>query len=172
MEEKKYPAIEDAIVFASLKHAGQKRKDGSPYIYHPLHVAEMLKNSGYGINYQIAGILHDVLEDTDATEQEVAVFGDDVLNAVRLVTRPDGMDELLYVDNILKDPIATAVKNADKIHNLQEAVFSGPMDGKSKKACRFARMYVKKADKYYRGKFSQLLDDLIDECLKTVSPRV
>ena len=89
MEEKKYPAIEDAIVFASLKHAGQKRKDGSPYIYHPLHVAEMLKNSGYGINYQIAGILHDVLEDTDATEQEVAVFGDDVLNAVRLVTRPD-----------------------------------------------------------------------------------
>ena len=66
----------------------------------------------------------------------------------------------------------TMVKNADKIHNLQEAVFSGPMDGKSKKACRFARMYVKKADKYYRGKFSQLLDDLIDECLKTVSPRV
>ena len=75
-----------ALVFATEKHAGQTRQDGSPYIYHPIKVAELLKDTGYDLRYQIAGILHDVLEDTDATEEEVRAFGEDVLEAVKLVT--------------------------------------------------------------------------------------
>ena len=113
-----------AIIFAATKHANQKRKDGTPYIYHPLAVAELLKKYGYDIDYQITAVLHDVLEDTDATEDEVKEFGIPVYEAVKLVTRPDGMNETEYVRKILENPMAAAVKNADKIHNLYEISFS------------------------------------------------
>jgi len=45
-----------AIAFAAEKHVNQKRKDGTPYIFHPLAVAELLKRYGYDIDYQVAGI--------------------------------------------------------------------------------------------------------------------
>ena len=142
-----------AIIFATIKHANQKRKDGTPYIYHPLAVAELLKKYGYDVDYQIAAVLHDVLEDTDATEDEVKEFGMPVYEAVKLVTRPDGMDEAEYVRRILENPMAAAVKNADKIHNLYEIAFS-----EDKRA--IAR-YARKAEIYYEGNFSMALDDAI-----------
>lgn len=74
-----------AIAFAAEKHMGQTRRDGTPYIFHPLTVAELLKRYGYDIDYQVAGVLHDVLEDTDATDEEVKAFGKDVYEAVKLV---------------------------------------------------------------------------------------
>jgi (p)ppGpp synthase/HD superfamily hydrolase len=155
--------LTNAVIFAAEKHAGQSRKDGTAYIYHPMHVAEILKDAGYSVEYQIAGVLHDVLEDTDATEEEVACFGEDVLHAVLLVTRPDGMDEDVYVDRIITDPIAKAVKNADKIHNLQEAVSSvRASENRNKQSLRFAQYYLKKSKQYYKGKFSRELDALID----------
>lgn len=142
-----------AIIFAATKHANQKRKDGTPYIYHPLAVAELLKKYGYDIDYQITAVLHDVLEDTDATEDEVKEFGIPVYEAVKLVTRPDGMNETEYVRKILENPMAAAVKNADKIHNLYEIAFS---DNK-----REIARYTRKAEIYYEGKFSQALDEAI-----------
>lgn len=142
-----------AIIFATTKHTNQKRKDGTPYIYHPLAVAELLKKYGYSIDYQIAGLLHDVLEDTEATDEEVKIFGENVYEAVKLVTRPAGMDEADYVEKILKNRMAAVVKNADKIHNLYEIAFS---DNK-KEIARYAR----KAETYYEEKFSPALDDAI-----------
>lgn len=117
-----------AIAFAAEKHANQKRKDGTPYIFHPLAVAELLKKYGYNIDYQVAGILHDVLEDTDATDEEVRAFGEDIYEAVKLVTRPKGADEAEYVKNILGNRMATAVKNADKIHNMCDIVTTNNRD--------------------------------------------
>ena len=111
-----------AVAFAAEKHKSQTRRDGSPYIYHPLKVAEILKDAGYDIHYQIAAVLHDTLEDTDATEEEIRAFGEDVLEAVRLVTRPAGMDEEQYVEAILDNRMASVVKNADKIHNMQDVI--------------------------------------------------
>lgn len=143
-----------AVAFAAEKHKTQTRKDGSPYIYHPLKTAELVKEAGYGINYQIAAVLHDVLEDTDATVDEVRVFGEDVLEAVRLVTRPDGMDEEEYVTAILVNPMAAVVKNADKIHNMMDMVNCGNPE--------WAKQYVKKVRKYYYGRFSVELDKAID----------
>lgn len=142
-----------ALAFAAEKHAGQTRRDGSPYIYHPIKVAEILKEEGYGLNYQMAGILHDVLEDTDATEDEVRSFGEDVLAAVKLVTRPAGMEEVAYVEAILQNPIATAVKNADKIHNMIDIVTAPDK--------KWAKKYIQKVRKYYEGKFTPALDAAI-----------
>ena len=155
----------EAIVFAAEKHAGQVRKDGTAYIYHPIHVAGMLKDSGYGEDYQIAAVLHDVLEDADATEEDVSHYGEAVLKTVKLVTRPDGMDEEEYVSRILTNPMAAAVKNADKIHNLHEAVlFGSDKREMSEKELQFARRYVEKSARYYKGRFTKELDECIIAC--------
>ena len=142
-----------ALAFAAEKHTGQTRRDGSPYIYHPIKVAELLKDAGYDLRYQMAGLLHDVLEDTDATEEEVRVFGEDVLEAVKLVTRPEGMAEELYVEAILQNRMAAAVKTADKIHNMNDVITAPDK--------KWAKRYVKKVKKYYAGKFSTALDEAI-----------
>lgn len=146
-----------AIAFAAEKHANQKRKDGTPYIFHPLTVAELLKRYGYDIDYQVAGILHDVLEDTDATDEEVRAFGDDVYEAVKLVTRPKGADEAEYVKNILTNHMAAAVKNADKVHNMCDIITTNNRNA--------ILNYTKKVEKYYKGKFSYALDNTIDNAL-------
>lgn len=142
-----------AIGFASLKHKDQVRKDGTPYIYHPLKVAELVKDAGFGLDYQMVALLHDVLEDTDATEDEVRVFGEDVLEAVKLLTRPEGADEAEYVAAILQNHMAAVVKNADKIHNMWDVGFCDDRE--------WGKRYVKKVKKYYEGKFSYALDDAI-----------
>ena len=63
--------FEKAIEFIKQKHNGQKRKQGTPYYTHPVAVAELLKEKGFSLEYQIAGLFHDLLEDTDATIEEI-----------------------------------------------------------------------------------------------------
>ena len=83
-DEERYKA---ALRFATEKHSGQYRKGGEPYVTHPIAVSEMLKEKGYGIDYLIAGLFHDMLEDTSATEAEIeALGGAKVLEAVKLLT--------------------------------------------------------------------------------------
>lgn len=147
-----------AIAFAADKHKEQTRKDGTPYIYHPLKVAELVKDAGYGIKYQIIAILHDVLEDTDASEEDIRIFGDDVLEAVKLLTRLPGTPEEIYVDAILHNSMATIVKNADKLHNIKDA---GTITD-----IHWGKKYVEKVKRYYEGKFSQELDQTIQEVLE------
>jgi len=65
--------LDAALQFATEKHAGQTRIGGEPYISHPVSVAKMLREEGYDEEYQIAGLFHDLLEDTDATYEEIAV---------------------------------------------------------------------------------------------------
>lgn len=143
-------------------NAGQKRKDGTSYIFHPMHVAEMVKDAEYDERYQTVAVLHDTLEDTDAAEDDILVFGEDILHSVKLLTRPDGMDEAVYVANILTDHMASVVKTADKIHNLQDIVVLGGVGSSRTKENRDkADRYIQKAEKYYMGKFGSVLDDVI-----------
>ena len=153
-EGNKMKLLAEAISLAAKAHCGQTRRDGTPYIYHPLMVAEIVKRNGASLDCQMAAVLHDTLEDTTVKEEDIARFGGNVVRAVKLLTRTKGTDEADYVNAILKDPIAKAVKEADKINNLRESVLCEDKG--------FRKRYVKKAKKYYYGKFSTVLDTVID----------
>jgi len=100
-------------------HQGQYREEGIPYFYHPLAVAELLKEKGFDEVYQITGLFHDLLEDTIVTEEEIlAMSSAEVLEAVKLLTKRKGVSMQDYIAGICKNPIAKMVKLADRCHNL------------------------------------------------------
>ena len=115
-----------ALAFAKEKHRGQKRIGGDDYITHPIAVAEIVKSQGYDETYQITALFHDLLEDTDATEDEILQYGShEVLTAVKLLSKTSGYVMAEYIEGIKQNPIAFAVKAADRLHNLQCAVMAG-----------------------------------------------
>lgn len=135
-EENEILELEHAIDVASKAHTGQKRKSGEPYIIHPMAVSATLVDWGMDIDTVIAGILHDTVEDTDVTlEQLESLFGKDVAFLVDGVTKVSkaraGMQDLAeYLpqtkDNLSKLLIAIGqdvrviiIKLADRLHNLQ-----------------------------------------------------
>lgn len=137
-----------ALEFATKKHLGQFRVGGVPYITHPIAVAEYLKNKQFPIEYQIAGLFHDLLEDTDATEEEIFNLGGaEVLEAVKLLTKTPNfvMDE--YIANIKKNKIAKEVKIADRIHNLSCAHVCSE---------QFKRRYILESIDYYMDMSSEI----------------
>ena len=155
--ENKY---ETALSFATRKHEGQTRRGGAPYITHPVAVAEMLKEQGYGEEYQIAGLFHDLLEDTDATEQEIAeIGGERVLTAVKLLTKQKGYDMAEYIRGIRANEIAFAVKAADRLHNLRSAVCASE---------KFRRRYVEESRKWYMD-FSEEIPKAVEALEKTLT---
>lgn len=96
---------------------------GDPYITHAVAVAGILRDWGYGADHQIAGLFHDLPEDTDASEQEIeSIGGADVLRTVRLLTKQKGYIMAEYVAAIKANPVARAVKAANRLHNLRCAV--------------------------------------------------
>ena len=112
-----------ALEFAKAKHKGQKRIGGDDYITHPIAVSQIVKNQGFDEIYQIAALFHDLLEDTDATEEEILKYGNQkILEAVILLTKKKGYDMAEYLGSIKQNPIAFAVKAADRLHNLQCAI--------------------------------------------------
>lgn len=153
-------SFEDALLLAAKSHAGQQRRDGTPYIWHPIAVADLLRKAGFNEKYQVTGLFHDLLEDTGATEDEIAVFGADILEAVKCLTKEDGADEADYVERILRNEMATVVKAADRIHNLIDAVH-GVSATHTKEARNFLGWYLKQSQKFYHGRFCQALDRVI-----------
>ena len=112
-----------ALEFAKEKHKGQKRIGGDDYITHPMAVCEIVKSLGLDENYQITALFHDLLEDTDATEEEILKYSNqEILEAVRLLTKKKGYVMAEYINAIKQNPIALAVKAADRLHNLQCAI--------------------------------------------------
>ena len=112
-----------ALEFAKAKHKGQKRIGGDDYITHPIAVCEIVKSQGLDKNYQIAALFHDLLEDTDCTEEEILKYGSpEILESVKLLTKEKGYDMAEYINAIKQNPVAFAVKAADRLHNLQCAI--------------------------------------------------
>ena len=96
-------------------HKDQVDKSGMPYVFHPFHVAEQMTDEVT----TIVALLHDVVEDTDYTLEDIAAegFGEDILEAVALMTHEDDVPYLDYVAKLKDNPIARAVKLADLAHN-------------------------------------------------------
>lgn len=112
--------IQAAIEYAAKKHQGQFRRGGEPYIIHPIAVYEDVRRQGLGREYQITALFHDLLEDTDATEKEILELGGiQVLEAVKVLTKCPGYKMEEYMGAIKENPIACAIKKADRLHNLQ-----------------------------------------------------
>ena len=109
------PKTKEAIKIAFEAHEGQKDKSGLPYILHPLHVAEQMHDE----NSTIVALLHDVVEDTSWTLEDIAArgFGPEVTEALRLLTHDDAVPYLDYVRALKDNPIARKVKLADLRHN-------------------------------------------------------
>lgn len=128
--------LSSAIDLAIDKHEGQKRRSGEPYIVHPLGVAAILIEWGMDIDTVIAGVLHDTVEDTSTTIDEIeTLFGRDVAFLVDGVTKVSkaraGMRDLssylpVTKDNLTKLLIAVGqdvrviiIKLADRLHNMR-----------------------------------------------------
>lgn len=96
-------------------HKNQTDKSGIPYVFHPFHLAEQMKDEAT----TIAALLHDVIEDTDYTMADLEKMGfpADVLEALELLTHNDDTPYMEYVAKIKDNPIAKAVKLADLEHN-------------------------------------------------------
>lgn len=107
-----------AMAIAYQAHHGQTDHGGMPYIFHPYHLAEQMCDE----YTTCAALLHDVVEDTDMTIEELAkVFPKEIIDAVALLTHDDDTDYFDYVTAIKANPIARAVKQADLIHNSNRA---------------------------------------------------
>ena len=139
-------SVQLALDFAKEKHKGQKRIGGDDYITHPIAVSEIVKNQGYDEIYQITALFHDLLEDTDATVDEILKYGNaEILEAVKLLTKEKGYDMAEYIGSIKQNPIAFVVKTADRLHNLQCAIVTSE---------EFKRKYILETVDWYLD-FSQ-----------------
>ena len=96
-------------------HKDQMDKSGVPYVFHPFHLAEQMADEAT----TITALLHDVVEDTDYTFEDLEQmdFGQEVIEALKLLTHDDDVPYMDYVANLKYNPIARAVKLADLTHN-------------------------------------------------------
>lgn len=108
------PLTKRAAEIACQAHMGQKDKGGMPYIFHPYHVAEQMRDEAT----VCTALLHDVAEDTPITIEELAKkFPRETIDALRLLTHDKGENYMEYIRKIKANPIARAVKIADLEHN-------------------------------------------------------
>ena len=165
-----------AIDYATKMHDGQFRKSGEPYIIHPLHVASLIIDWGMDIDSVIAGVLHDTVEDTDATLEEVeSLFGHDIAFLVDGVTKVSqarsGMRDLeSYLpstkDNLTKLLIAVGqdvrviiIKLADRLHNMSTLQHMLP-EKQLKIARESLEVFAPMADRIGMGRVRTQIEEL------------
>lgn len=115
--------IFDAINLMCKAHGDTPDKSGIPYIFHPYHLAEQMQTE----DTVIAALLHDVLEDTEFTEDDLRAHGiaENIIEALKLLNHYWKTPYMDYVKAIKQNEIARAVKIADITHNLDESRMPG-----------------------------------------------
>ena len=109
------PLTMKAMKICFEAHKDQVDKSGIPYVFHPIHVAEQMKDE----YTTVTALLHDTVEDTWVTPDYLrsSGFPEEVLEAIALMTHDDDVPYLDYVRRLKDNPIARAVKLADLAHN-------------------------------------------------------
>ena len=129
--------LERAITIAAEAHAGQEDKAKAPYILHPLRVMLKLTTT----EERIVGVLHDVVEDTDWTIEDLRSegFSEDVLRGIESVTKRPGEDYEEFVDRAALDPIGRRVKRADLEDNSDLSRIAAPTDHDRERSEKYRR---------------------------------
>ena len=130
--------IDRAVDYANRKHKVQKRKDGSPYIIHPLAVAQIVAEMGLDCDAILGALLHDCIEDTDASHEDIEkIFGPTVAELVEGVTKLTranfSSSEQAQMENLRKmfmamskDIRVVLIKIADRLHNMRTMQYQTP----------------------------------------------
>ena len=112
------PLVRKAMCLAYEAHHGQLDKSGIPYLYHPIHLAEQMTTEAA----VVTALLHDVLEDTALTLEQLEAEGmpADILEALTVLTRQPDEEYETYIRRVCGNPLAKVVKRADLLHNSDE----------------------------------------------------
>ena len=169
--------VEKAYKFAYDKHKGQYRKTGEEYIVHPLFVAHILTTIRADKDTLIAGLLHDVIEDTEVTKEELKnLFGETVANLVDGVTKINSINvstENEYLTGYYKkiivgmseDVRVIIIKLADRLHNMR-TLYALPHDRQKRKAKETLEILAPIAHRLGMHKIKSELEDLSLKYLK------
>lgn len=164
--------IDKAYNFAKKSHGDQKRKSGEPYIIHPIHTALILADLELDKESIMAGLLHDVMEDTAATREiMIKEFGEEVTDLVDGVTKLTKLDYDVdkveeQAENLRKMFLAMAkdirvilIKLADRLHNMRTLMYMTP-EKQKEKSKETMDIYAPIADRLGISKIKIELDDL------------
>ena len=170
--------VRDAFQYAKAHHEGQLRKDGSPYITHPLEVAHLVAELGLDADSIMAALLHDTIEDTDATHEEVAKrFSETVADLVEGVTKLNKVKytstEEKQIENLRKMLMAMAqdvrvilIKICDRVHNIRTLEFQSEKKQREK-ALETLEIYAPIA---HRLGMQRMKWEMEDQSLKFLDP--
>lgn len=176
--EKDKKLVTDAYDYAEKMHEGQKRASGEPYFVHPCAVANILMDMGLDAPTVAAAFLHDVVEDTSATEENIrAKFGEEVEELVAGVTKLNKIvfesKEQEEAENFRKIVVAMAkdirviiIKLADRLHNMRSLAYLSP-ERQQAMAHETLEIYTPLAG---RLGISHVKSELEDLCLKYIDP--
>ena len=178
---KELELLDKALNFAAKRHKGQVRADGSPYITHPIEVAKILAQLNMELPVIIAALLHDVLEDTPTTLEEIKEsFGEEVAKLVFGVTKITSISKLasdtldqprltkreVQLRNLrrlllttVEDIRALILKLADRLHNMRTLEHLPP-EKRKRKALETLRIYVPLAHRLGMWVIKSELEDL------------
>ena len=116
--------LEKAIALAATQHAGQLDKGGQPYILHPLRLMLQFSNP----TLQIIAVLHDILEDTATTAEDLKALGfsAEIIQAIQALTKQTGESRLEAAKRTTLNPLATQVKYVDVLDNMNLSRINNP----------------------------------------------
>src|SRR5438094_4568728 len=165
-------ALNRAYVFALKAHGSQSRDSGDPYFSHPLGVAELLARMKLDSASIVTGLLHDTVEDTDATLEQIEhLFGKEIARLVDGVTKLSRIelqsDHTKHAENFRKLVLAMSadirvllVKLADRLHNMQTLRFIKSDDRRRRIARETMDIYVPLAERLGMHRMKDELEDL------------
>jgi GTP diphosphokinase / guanosine-3',5'-bis(diphosphate) 3'-diphosphatase len=164
--------INRAYVYATMKHGSQKRHSGDPYFAHPIEVAGILTEYRLDTSTIVAGLLHDTIEDTEATRAEIAqLFGEPIAELVEGVTKLSKLEVLGEQDKqaanlqkfilaISKDVRVLLVKLADRLHNMRTLKFHPRPESRRRIALETLEIYAPLARRIGMDRMSNELEEL------------